>query len=809
MSSGGITRFASFRLTLSLVISVSIIVTVLTVVSYLDSFRLLEEESVSSAENSISQTGVFIDHILEGYTSIADSMAHDQELLNKLVLINQDSDPESRIYATLQIEQILESYNIANRSVGTFTIISGDQTRVISSVKLELRNPHIRRIEPATIRQLDWFTQILDSKRNPIVLDTRPQAFVSMNVGIPHFAVAQMVRNPFRSQELLGIILLEIPAQRLEAATQHIRLGDNSGFVVVSEKGTIVYSPDKSMIGEPYAGWMPTWIGKGPEVGKGTVFARKDDGNNQYYAYYKSPMSGWNLIAHFPKDELLKPVQGMLVQSVLIAVMFILIAAFGVWYLVERGIGKPLRRLRDVMKQGETGNLSVRTMDNADNEIGDLGRAFNSMMDTIALAYYDPLTNLPNRRLLVQTIRTVLEDKQPGRLVAVLFIDLDRFKIINDTLGHQAGDLLIQAAGRRIQASMGERDMVARISGDEFVVLMPEAISREQVEEAAVRLIESLEMPMDLYGQEVYITASVGMAFGPADAEDAETLIKCSDIAMYEAKSKGRNRFMLYHSNMTIRKNERLRMENDLHRALQHREFELYYQPRINARTGLLYNVEALLRWNRPSGLVMPDTFISVAEETGLIVPIGKWVLEEACRQYREWLHSGIAPQAISVNVSVKQVEPGLVTFIEQILLRYGMQPSCLELEITEGLLMDNEDSTRETLRRLKAMGIRLSVDDFGVGYSSLAYLKKIDVSTLKIDKSFIRDIPSNRENQTIVTAIIRMAHNLGMNVVAEGVETEEEFRFLAGLNTDEVQGYWFSRPLPRSEFVQYVAANQ
>lgn len=437
------------------------------------------------------------------------------------------------------------------------------------------------------------------------------------------------------------------------------------------------------------------------------------------------------------------------------------------------------------------------------------------------LAYYDSLTRLPNRTFYKELLTRALDEAQRNKkILAVLFIDLDLFKRINDTLGHDAGDQLLQAFGDRLLRSVRKTDYVARsgdenafnavsrLGGDEFIVLLHEIRHNYDATVAARRILADLSLPFMLGGNEVFITASIGISLFPADGKDVETLLKNADIAMYHAKEQGKNNFQFYAESMNAASFERLTLENNLHKAVERRELVLYYQPKLDVRSRKIVGMEALIRWNHPvRGLVLPAEFISLAEETGLIMPIGEWVLRNACLQSKAWQAAGLPCVPISVNISRRQFEQqSLRESIMKALHDADLAAHCLELEITESTIMQNPDKATSMLRALKAAGIKISIDDFGTGYSSLDQLRKLPLDFLKIDRSFVMNVPAKAEDAAIVTAIIAMAHSLKLKVIAEGVETEEQFAFLRGLGCDEAQGYLFSRPVPAEECVQLIS---
>jgi diguanylate cyclase (GGDEF)-like protein/PAS domain S-box-containing protein len=424
------------------------------------------------------------------------------------------------------------------------------------------------------------------------------------------------------------------------------------------------------------------------------------------------------------------------------------------------------------------------------------------------LAYHDSLTELPNRAMFSELLNhAISKARRHNRRMAVLFIDLDRFKNINDTLGHEAGDTLLQEVGRRLKHTLRQSDTVARLGGDEFVVLLEEIGDARQVEKVAGKILAAVVRPFHLLGQEFRVTASIGASIYPEDGQDEQTLMKSADIAMYQAKEEGRNAFRFYSAKMDIHTFERLALESSLRRALERTEFELHYQPKRDLHSGAITGVEALLRWRHPDlGMVAPAQFISIAEETGLIVPIGKWVIKTACWQNKHWQEQGLPRMCIAVNVSARQFsEETLVQDVVSILEETGMDPDLLELEITESVVMRDPERAVKMLKELKERGIRLALDDFGTGYSSLSSLKRFPVDTIKVDRTFIRDIPGDAEDRALTQAIIAMSKTLSLTVVAEGVETKEQLEFLRQHACDEFQGYYFSKPLPAEEFARLI----
>jgi diguanylate cyclase (GGDEF)-like protein/PAS domain S-box-containing protein len=426
------------------------------------------------------------------------------------------------------------------------------------------------------------------------------------------------------------------------------------------------------------------------------------------------------------------------------------------------------------------------------------------------LAQFDPLTGLPNRTLLADRFSLmIVQARRRGAALGVLFIDLDDFKLVNDTQGHAAGDELLKETARRLQSAVRDGDTVARISGDEFTVILSDLARPDDAALVAQKIIDRLSSPVEINGQEVVVTASIGIATFPADGDDAETLLGAADAAMYRAKQAGRNAFQFFTADINQRTRARAQLGRELRRALERREFTLAYQPKIDLTSGQPCGAEALLRWEHPErGRVEPVEFIPVLEETGLIVPVGEWVLRRACEDLKHWQSLGAPAMPVAVNLSARQFrQHDLEERIRAIVSAAGVKPSLIELEITESQLMHDPDHAIRVLHALGQAGVRIAIDDFGTGYSSLAYLTRFPLASLKIDRSFVADVLDDEADATIVRTIVDMAHTLGFTVIAEGVERDSQAAFLRALGCEQAQGFLFARPMSAAEFSSLVAA--
>ncbi len=512
-------------------------------------------------------------------------------------------------------------------------------------------------------------------------------------------------------------------------------------------------------------------------------------------------------------------------SSLVLAAVQTLLGVAVLALVLYRRLAAPIRRLMQqasgLASRGQGGRVAWTRHD----ELGQLGSHLNAVHDQIDLlfeqlqnqkteieqvALHDALTGLPNRTLFAELARSaVAAARRDGGQLALLFVDLDHFKAVNDAFGHPGGDQLLRELTRRLQAALREADVVCRHSGDEFLVLLHDVQSPEQVATTADRLLQVLEAPVDIGGRQAAVSASIGIALFPTDADDHETLVRHADTAMYVAKRLGRDRHSFFRHEFDEQLRTTQALERELELALAQDQFELHYQPQVGAADGVVAGCEALIRWRHPQrGLVPPGQFIPAAEQCGLIADIGAWTLRTACRQIADWKAAGVPFGSVAVNVSALEFRGRrLLDTLESAMAEHDVQPHELELEITESVLMMDTDSAQRIVARLREMQMPLAVDDFGTGYSSLAYLKHLRPSKLKIDRSFVRDIEDDPDDRVIVQAIVGLAHSLGIRVVAEGVETEGQREFLRGIGCELIQGYLTSRPQPAVDAARFMSA--
>lgn len=611
------------------------------------------------------------------------------------------------------------------------------------------------------------------------------------------------------------------------------KIGDEGYLMVLDPEGRIVFHQQSELIGTQ----LPELARTIDSTGPGTVASGIQlSGTRNTLQWYPLLQQGFLLLAVVPESEFAKASHTVARLVASITILTTLLTCLMVYVLVRSLVLRPISRLRDAAIAYGDGQTDVAIDLVRKDEIGDLGRALSDMhrklghsLDELKhsharieqLAYRDALTRLPNRRLFIEMVQQAIAPEQRGEHEkAVLFLDLDDFKRVNDTLGHDAGDQLLQEVANRLKHCLRESgeltqsdeqseavNHVARIGGDEFIILLGALGHPDHATIVARRIIAELSRPVSIRERSFVVGTSIGIAMYPRDAEDVEGLIKCADTAMYEAKRSCKNTYRYYGAPMQESIESRLQMEEDLRNAVRRQEFELYYQPQFDTRSGLMSGTEVLLRWNHPEhGMVPPDLFIPVAEETGLIGKLGEWVLMQACAQWREWQDSGIAPQRIAVNISQRQFSLGnLQNAVDNALRASRMQAEFLELELTESCMMKAPAHVVTVLQSLRESGVRIAMDDFGTGYSSLGALTSLPIDTLKIDRSFVSGIEQDAQNSAVVSAILMLARTLNLEIVAEGVEVQAELDYLAEHECDVVQGYLLARPLPAQNMTELL----
>ncbi len=516
-------------------------------------------------------------------------------------------------------------------------------------------------------------------------------------------------------------------------------------------------------------------------------------------AYAPVGTLGLGMVLKIDRSELYSPVTGQLKFIIPLLIVLVLAGMLLLRWLLIPLVRRLIRAKQETMVANSTMQLEIAERKMAEKQMQHL-------------VNYDPLTGLPNRHLLQDRFQQVLAHVRRNQIrTAVLFIDLDQFKTINDTLGHNVGDILLWSVADRLVSSVRQEDTVARQGGDEFILLLHHIDDAEDAGKVGQTLLTALTQPYQINESMLYVSASIGIAIFPEDGEDVDTLLKNSDTAMYHAKESGRNNYQFFAPAMNQLAMEKQALGTDLHHALERNELLLHFQPVIDIVSGELTGMEVLLRWQHPNrGMISPAKFIPLAEDTGLIVPIGEWVFKSACAQLKLWQDQGYDVPSLAINLSAKQFRKNtLAATIARILHESGVEARYITLEITESVFMENTDEVAATLRELSDLGLEISIDDFGTGYSSLSYLKRFPIDNLKIDKSFVLDIASDPDDAAIVTAIIALAHSLQMNVIAEGVETAEQLAFLKDRKCGQYQGYYFSKPLPASEIVAKLRRRQ
>ncbi|MDO6824218.1 EAL domain-containing protein [Marinobacter sp. 1_MG-2023] len=653
---------------------------------------------------------------------------------------------------------------------------------------------------------------------------------MSLQVARPIRLIDLTTQDPLNGTPALrGYLVVTMGLGFLQDQVSASRIGENGHTLVVDKTGRIVFHRDSSRLGQELPSPL---LNKIFSIGTGEQLIPASFQNEDILLATRRLNEDLLLIGVLPEEELLAESQrlGDIVVWIICSTVFLMVVALlmAMNFLMVR----PLRQLMGAIREISHGNLAPKIALSTKDEFGLLGLSFQEMAGNLEksrikierLAYHDSLTGLPNRFRAHENLRHMiaLASRESSKM-AVLFLDLDNFKRVNDTLGHQVGDELLKEMANRLTSVLRAEDVVqlehsentddilARLGGDEFIILLPRVKGSPDAAKVALRILEIMTVPFQLGENEIYSGSSIGISLFPDDGTDVDDLIKRADAAMYQAKEQGRNNFQFYSASYNRAAFEHISLEGRLRRAIENDELELYYQPLIQARTGKIVGLEALLRWNDPlEGIIPPDKFIPIAEDSGLILPIGEWVLREAGYQLSVWQAAGFTDACVSVNVSAIQLQrQNLGAIVSKVLKDNGLKPAQLELEITETALMKIKSEVISDLDAMRQKGVTISLDDFGTGYSSLSLLQELPIGKLKIDKSFVRDMLVDPKDAALVSAVLFIAKSLGLRSTAEGVETPEQAAHLAGEGCDQLQGYLFCRPLPVADMTRFLKSRK
>ncbi len=733
--------------------------------------------------------------------------------------IEEDRYFEDKSGLEQQVMELLYNYQLAYPEYYEIRIISSDGEEQIRTVLGNVAN------QATNESSSSYFIEAGD---NPGV--TYTTFFRNPDNGEPALLTSKPLylfgkNEPGRQKDLYGYLMLTVDLDFLKAQASREKPGESGEVFFTDDKGAILFHRSADQVGQKLSGEL---FSQSKQYADGSTLI--DGLYMGKAAHFQSvKLHDWlYAFVVYQEEELLAKSINLGWTVALVTSIAMLLATTLLFGVFRKLLIKPIRALSLAVSEMGHGKLLTPIEIDSDDELGELAARFREMGKSLHnsheqvryVAYHDSLTGLPNRLMFKDYLkRATAGARRDMQGLAILFLDLDNFKRINDTLGHQAGDTLLESFADRLSSQLREEDviahstpedaskLIARLAGDEFIILLPDTNGPGEVEKVAKRIFKSLSEPFIVSMQELYVSASIGIAMYPEDGETAGELLKNADIAMYHAKKLGRNNFQYYSRKLNEASAEKLKIEGRLRHALENEALALHYQPQVTLATGDISAVEALLRWEDPElGQVSPDVFIPIAEEFGLIVKISEWVIHEACRQAQEWITVYDLPITMSINISAVHFnDENLVSIIASALKATGMNSGSLELELTETSILQNLNQAIETLDNFKSMGLKLALDDFGTGYSSLSYLMKLPFNRLKIDQSFIRNLKTETKGATIVAAIISMSHSLGMSVVAEGVEEAEQMQVLRQMRCDAVQGYYISRPLPADKFEDFI----
>ncbi len=783
----------------------------------------------TSEQRTLDQMEVLLDQVSLNIESEIDAAEFIIKTISKLSLVQQYALTASELdrYAIIQpsLLRLLASFQKTNPDYYEMRILMPDGYEDLrSTIK---RIPNITEEEAET----PYFKELSNSAQ-----DIYTTYIINPDNNEPALIVGKALRFGNKTVDaitdstvLRGYLVVTIKPQYSSQQTTSYLFGKKGVLFFTDNQGRILYHPDgpaQKQLPAPFLKKL-----KSPTEEQLTWSANLF--GEQVYINSRKLHKNLFVVGSLPKKEVLEAGQQLGMLIVAITALSIILTLTTLYFFLNRILIKPIQLLNNAANQIAGGNLTNDIQIKTQGEIGDLAYTFNHMRENLRLsndkirhlAYHDPLTGLPNRRMLHEYLsHTMAYCRRRQLFMAVLLLDIDDFKRINDALGHQAGDNLLNAVSKLLKECLRSEDLVvvnvdeppdtgsqfmARIGGDEFVILLPDIKTPHDVQIVARRILQLLSEPIQIANHQLYLTASIGITIFPSDAEDEESLMKNSDIAMYKAKADGKNSFRFYSHTMNEAANQRIHMENKLRTALSQEKLSLHYQPIVDISAGRTAGFEALLRWQDPElGFVSPEVFIPIAEETGLILPIGEWVLKQACTQLKSWHNQGHDDLFVSINVSNVQVaRSDLVTIVRTHLSDTALSPESVHLELTESSFVIEKGRTSDTLKKLQDLGVYISLDDFGTGYSSLARLRNLPINVLKIDRMFINNMFKSKEDAAIVSAIIAMGRSMDIHVLAEGIETQEQYDSLAQKGCDMVQGYLISRPIPASEVPGFIAA--
>ena len=722
-----------------------------------------------------------------------------------------------------EVNELLFSYQIAYPEYYEIRLLSQDGTELVRSALGKIHNlatdesgnPHFIASSMQTDSIYTAFFHNPDNSE-PALLVSKPLLF----------PVADSADGE-SSLELKGYLQLTVDLGFLENHAKKERHGDQGRILFTDADSNILFRNQGPAVPEQVPAELFEDLRSGLALAQSVTGMFRGDVSR----FRGVKLDDWlYMFAYYPEAELLAKRNRMAITVTLITCITILVTMSLLFVVVRSLLIKPVQKLSLAASEIGKGQVRAPIDVSSSDEIGDLARAFREMGENLShyhekvryVAYHDSLTGLPNRTMFRDYLnRATAEARRNRDELAILFLDLDNFKRINDTLGHQAGDKLLAAFADRLSGCLRESDIishagvdeatnvVARLAGDEFIILLPHVNGSSDADKVARRILESLSEKFAIDQQEMYVTTSIGIALFPGDGNSATELMKNADIAMYSAKKLGRNNYKYYSKKLNEAAVHKLEIESRLRRAVENGELDLYYQPQLNLATDRISGAESLLRWrDQELGTISPEVFVPIAEEFGLIVPISEWVIQEACLQAVKWQTLCTHPITMSINVSAVHFNgKELESVVSKTLKQTGLNPDSIELELTETGILHDPDLAISTMRAFRDMGVKLSLDDFGTGYSSLSYVMNLPIDKLKIDRSFIRNMEHDKRGAAIVSAIIAMAHSLGLSVIAEGVEKESHIQLLKTMHCDIVQGYFISHPLPAADFEQLMSS--